>query len=167
MASTISSTQSISTTTVTAVSSGVIPVVGDAYLYDINTGIQVNVPENSILLEMSVRRTNNTDSDINDSLTPDRSIIIGIPDDPTHYTGSYGIPTNNLNNSMYATVIDKPVDQINRFPQTSNVPITLRSGLLGDITNGQILVSLKFRNFPPNRPIMGIGGAGVLRHLLS
>lgn len=167
MSSTISSTQSISTTTVTAVSSGTIPVNSDAYLYDINTGIQILVPESSILVEISVRRTNNTNSSINDTLTPDRSIIIGIIGDPTHYTGSYGVPTNNLNDSMYTTIIDKPVDQINRFPQTANVPITLRSGLLGDITNGQILVSLKFRNFPPNRPVIGIGGAAVLRHLLT
>ena len=161
MSSTISSTQSISTTTVTAVSTGTIPVSTDAYLYDINTGIMILVPENSILVEISVRSVTGS------TLTADRSIIIGIVGDPIHFTGSYGIPTNNLNSTMYATIIDKPVDQINRFPQTTNVAITLRSGLLGDITSGQILVSLKFRNFPPNRPIMGIGGAAVLRHLLT
>jgi hypothetical protein len=158
---TISSTQSNSMTTVTAVSSGTIPVLTDAYLYDINTGIQVNVPEDAILVEMSVRRTNDT------IMTANRSIIIGIVGDPTYYTGSYGIPTNNLNDNMYATVIDKPVDQITRFPQTVDVPITIRSGLLGDITNGQLLVSLKFKKFPPNRPISGFGGAAVSRHLLA
>lgn len=159
----IASTQSNSITTVTAVSSGTIPVATDAFLYDLNTGGLVNYPENSILVEMSVRRTNNTNQAINDTLTADRSIIIGIVGDPLHFTGAYGIPTNNLNDGMFAAILDKPVDQINRFPQTNNVPITIRSGLLGDITNGQILVSLRFRMFPVNRPITGVAGAAVFK----
>jgi hypothetical protein len=157
-----------SMTTVTAVSSGIIPVGTDAYIYDINSGEQVLLPAYSILVEISIRRVNHTDNNVNDSLTPNRSVIVGIPGDPTVYSGVYGVPTNDLNtDGWFAAILDKPVMELNRIPKTVSTPIIIRSGLLGDIVNGEILVSFKYRQFPTNRPIIGNGGNGILRHLLS
>lgn len=157
----------MTTTSITCVSSGIIPVATDAYIYNLNTGQRFDLPANSILTELNIRRTNHTNSSVNDYLTPDRSVIVGIPGDPILFTNTYGIGTNDLNNDCFANVVDKPVTDITRFPKKVPTPIVIRSGLLGDITEGQILVSVKYKSFPTNTPITGAGGLGNLRHLLS
>ena len=52
---------------------------------------------------------------------------------------------NDLNNDCFANIIDKPVTDITRFPKKVPTPIIIRSGLLGDITNGHILVNIKYK----------------------
>lgn len=157
----------MTTTSITCVSSGIIPVATDAYIYNINTGQQFNLPANSILTELNIRRVNHTNPSVNDLLTADRSVIIGIPGDPILFTGTYGVGTNDLNDDLFANIIDKPVVDITRFPKKVPTPIVIRSGLLGDIVSGQILISVKYKSFPTNTPITGNGGLGNIRHLLS
>lgn len=157
----------MTTTSITCVSAGIIPVATDAYIYNINTGQRFDLPANSVLTELNIRRVNNTNGLINDLLTPDRSIIVGIPGDQILFTNTYGVGTNDLNNDCFANIIDKPVTDVTRFPKKDPIPIVIRSGLLGDITEGQILVNVKYKSFPTNTPITGNGGLGTLRHLLS
>lgn len=156
-----------STTTITAVSSGVIPATTDAYIYDINTGEQVMLPAYSILVEISIRRVNNTNNNLSSLLTPNRSIIIGLQNDPILFTGVYGVPTNDLNiDGFFVSIIDKPGNEINRTPNNVAEPIVIRSGLLGDIVNGEVLVSFKYKQFPTNRPIIGNGGKAIFKTII-
>jgi len=157
----------MTTISATCVSSGEIPVDTDAFIFDRNTGSTFELPANSVLIELSARRVDNTDPDLNDKLTADRSIVVGIPGDPILFTGTYGVPTNDLNNDCFATILDKPVTDITRFPKKIPTPIVIRSGLLGPITGGTILFSIKYKTFPPRTPISGIGGLANFRHLLS
>ena len=157
----------MTTISATCVSSGVIPVLIDAFIYNICTGVRFDLPPNSIIKELNIRRVNHTDNAVNDLLTVDRSIIIGIPGDPILFSGTFGVPTNDLNNNCFANIVDKPVIDVTRFPKKTPTPVVIRSGLLGDITEGQILVNVKYKTFPTNTPIIGDGGLGNLRHLLS
>jgi hypothetical protein len=157
----------MTTISATCVSIGTIPVATDAYIYNMITGQRFDLPANSILTELNIRRVNHTNELVNDLLTADRSVIFGIPGDPIAFTGTYGVGTNDLNNDYFANIVDKPVTDITRFPQKVPVPIVIRSGLLGDITEGQILVNVKYKSFPTNTPITGAGGLGNIRHLLS
>ena len=157
----------MTTISATCVSSGVIPVPMDAYIYNMCTGERFDLPANSILTELNIRRVNHTDNQINDLLTADRSVLVGIPGDPILFSGTFGVGTNDLNNDCFANIVDKPGTDVTRFPKKTPTPIVIRSGLLGDITEGQILVNVKYKTFPTNTPITGAGGLGNLKHLLS